>query len=329
MQASPRVMILGTGRAVPERVLTNEELGARLGVTDEWIVQRTGIRERRMAEPGTPLSPLALKAATAALEEAGVDPRDLGLIVVGTVTGDMKTPATACLLQRELQSKNAAGFDLSAACSGFLHGLGVAESLMITAGYRHGLVVGGDILTSILDWEDRDTSVLFGDGAGAAVLGPAHDGRGILSIQLHSQGRFADQLYSTWGGSLQPLSGDGSRPEQHALHMEGIEVFRHAVLSMAEVLSACADRAGVAIADLDMIIPHQANLRIIHALAKRVRLPLDKFYVNVERYGNTSAGSIPIALDEARRAGLVRPGALVGMAAFGAGFAWSGAILRV
>lgn len=328
MPRQPQVMILGTGRAVPEKILTNADLEQMVETSDEWIVARTGIRERHVAEPGAALSDLVTEACRLALEDAGVQPEELDLIILGTVTGDMKFPATACFVQEKLGAKNAAAFDLSAACSGFLYGLQVAEGLMATSGYRRVLVIGGEVLTSMVNWQDRDTCVLFGDGAGAVVLGPADGERGLLQTSIKSDGAFSHLLYNPGGGCVNPPTAENVAARLHSIRMEGKEVFRHAVTSMASALSEVLEREGLSADDLDLLIPHQANLRIIEAVAKRFKVPMDKVYVNVDRYGNTSAASIPIALDELRRDGQLKPGALVGMVTFGAGFTWAAALLR-
>jgi 3-oxoacyl-[acyl-carrier-protein] synthase III len=329
MEKKPQAMILGTGRAVPERILTNAELEGMVATTDEWIVTRTGIRQRHVAEPGSALSDLAAQAARAALEDAGVDAAEIDLIILGTVTGDMKFPASACLVQEKIGAKNAAAFDLSAACSGFLYGLQVAEGLMATAGYRRVLVIGGEILTSMVNWQDRDTCVLFGDGAGAVVLGPAEDGRGLLQTYIKSDGAFSQLLYNPGCGSVNPPTPENAAAHLHTIRMVGKDVFRNAVNSMTDALQRVLDAASLTVADLDLVIPHQANLRIIEAVAKRFAVPAEKVYVNVERYGNTSAASIPIALDEVRKSGLVGTGGTIGMVTFGAGFTWAAALLRL
>jgi 3-oxoacyl-[acyl-carrier-protein] synthase-3 len=329
MEMKPTVMVLGTGRAVPDKVLTNADLEKMVDTTDRWIVERTGIRERRVVEPGVPLSELATRAALAALEDAGLSAADIDLIIVGTVTGDMKFPATACIVQDRIGAGKAVAFDLSAACSGFLYSLQVATGLMATAGYRHTLVIGGDVLTSMVDWEDRDTCILFGDGAGAAVLGPAVGDRGLLATYLRSNGAHSRLLYNPGCGSLHPPTPENVQEKIHTIRMEGRDVFRHAVLAMTEALQEVLSRTGMSVDDLDLLIPHQANLRIIEAVAKRFGTPLDKVYVNVDRFGNTSAGSIPIALDEARRSGRIGSGDTVGLVTFGAGFTWASGILRL
>ncbi len=327
--SNPKTMILGTGHAVPDKILSNADLEKMVDTSGRWIQERTGILERRVVEPGTPLSELAVLAGRRALEDAGVDPADVDLIIVGTVTGDMKFPATACFVQAALGASNAAAFDVSAACSGFIYGLQIADALMQNASYRRALVIGGDILTSMVDWEDRDTCILFGDGAGAAVLGPAKEGRGILSTSLRSDGSLAHLLYNPGCGSLNPPTEENVRKKIHTIRMEGREVFRHAVKNMTEILRQVLRQSDLEITDLDMLIPHQANLRIIEAVSKKFGLGSDKVYINVERFGNTSAASIPIALDEASKSGRLGAGDHVGVVAFGAGFAWAAGIIRL
>jgi len=329
MSQRPLAMILGTAQATPEKILTNAELEKIVDTSDEWITTRTGIRQRHVAEPGTPLSEIATSAARQALADADVKPEELDLIIVGTVTGDMKFPATACLIQQQLGAKNAAAFDLSAACSGFLYGLQVAEGLMAVNGYQRVLLIGGEVLTSIVNWQDRDTCVLFGDGAGAVVLGPAREGRGVLYANMFCDGNHSKLLYNAGGGSLNPPSAANIDSGVHAIKMEGQEVFRHAVVSMCSALKKALKQADLTVEDLDLLIPHQANLRIIEAVGKRFKIAEDKVFVNVDRYGNTSAASIPIALDEALRSGRIKQGSLVAMVTFGAGFTWAAGIIRI
>ncbi|BCA78322.1 beta-ketoacyl-ACP synthase III [Desulfuromonas sp. AOP6] len=329
MKKRPCIEILGTGRAVPERILTNQDLEKLVDTSDEWILARTGIQQRHIAEPGVPLSFFAAQAAQAALADAGASGEEIDLIILGTVTGDSKFPATACVVQDLIGAKSAAAFDVSAACSGFLYGLQLAESMMAMQGYRRILLIGGEILSSMVNWKDRDTCVLFGDGVGAVVLGPAQGSHGVLSTYIKSDGAFRDFLHSPGCGSLNPPSHENVDKMLHTIHMEGREVFRHAVTSMADALNQALDQAGVAVEELDLLIPHQANLRIIEAVGKRFRLSPDKIFVNVDRFGNTSAASIPIALDEARKAGRIASGSLVGMVTFGAGFTWAAAVIRL
>jgi len=329
MQPRPHIMVCGTGRAVPEKTLSNADLERMVDTSDEWITSRTGIKTRHVAEPGSPLSPLATSAARQALEDAGITAEELDLIVVGTVTGDMKFPATACLVQQQLGAAKAAAFDISAACSGFLYGLQAAEGLMLVNGYRTALVIGGEVLTSMVDWSDRDTCVLFGDGAGAVILKRAEHDRGLLYASMHCDGNHSRLLYNPGGGSLNPPNPENVAAGLHAIRMEGQEVFRHAVTAMGTSLKKALKQSGLSVEDIDLLIPHQANLRIIEAVGKRLKIPEEKVFVNVDRYGNTSAASIPIALDEARRSGRVGPGSLVAMVTFGAGFTWATALLRL
>ncbi len=325
----PTHMILGSGHAVPEQVLTNADLEKLVNTSDQWIIERTGIRQRHIAPPGSALSDLAATAARAALQDAGLGPGDIDLIVLGTVSGDMRFPATACFVQDKIGATGAVAFDVSAACSGFLYSLQVAAGLLQTGSYRHALVIGGEILSALVNWEDRDTCVLFGDGAGAVVLGPARDGRGLLGACMTTDGRHTQLLHSPGGGSQHPANAETVAAGLHFIRMEGREVFRHAVLSMEQALQRALQQAGVAVQDLTLLIPHQANLRIIEAVGKRFDFPAERTFVNVDRFGNTSAASIPIALDEARRSGRIRPGDLVGLVTFGAGFTAAAAVVRI
>lgn len=328
MSKKSNVMVLGSGRAVPEKVLTNDDLAHLVDTSDAWIRSRTGICRRHVAEPGAALSDLVTEAAQKALKDAGISAAEIDLIIVATVTGDMKFPATACLVQAKLEAVNAVAFDLSAACAGFLYSLQVAEGLMTSSGYQRALVIGGEILTSMVNWQDRDTCVLFGDGVGAVVLGPSDGERGLLHSCLKSDGTFANLLYNPGGGSIHPPGRAEAEPALYSIHMAGADVYRHAVMSMTSILQQLLEQADMQAEDLDLLIPHQANLRIIEAVAKRFHLPMEKVFVNVERYGNTSAASIPIALDELRRSGALKEGALVGMVTFGAGFTWAAALMR-
>ncbi len=329
MTNTPQTMILGTGRAVPEKILTNADLEKIVDTNDQWIVERSGIRERHVAEKGAPLSELAAEAARKAIEDAGLEAKDIDLIILATVTGDMKFPATACFIQELLGAKNAAAFDIAAACSGFIYGLQIAESMMRNQTYRHALVIGGDILTSIVDWEDRNTCVLFGDGAGAVVLGPSQDERGIISTYIGSDGGYSNLLYNAGCGCINMPTEENIKEKIHTVRMEGKEVFRHAVVAMSKAMKKVLKQADMTSDQLDLVISHQANLRIIEALAKRLKLNSEQTYVNVDRFGNTSAASIPIALDEARRNGVIKPGSLIGLVAFGGGFTWASGIIRL
>ncbi|MCD4689711.1 MAG: ketoacyl-ACP synthase III [Desulfuromonadaceae bacterium] len=325
----PQTMILGTGRAVPEKILTNADLEKIVDTNDQWIVERSGIRERHVAEKGAPLSELAAEAARKAIEDAGLEAKDIDLIILATVTGDMKFPATACFIQELLGAKNAAAFDIAAACSGFIYGLQIADSMMRNQTYRHALVIGGDILTSIVDWEDRNTCVLFGDGAGAVVLGPSQDDRGIISTYIGSDGGYSKLLYNAGCGCINMPTEENIKEKIHTVRMEGKEVFRHAVVAMSKAMKKVLKQADMTSDQLDLVISHQANLRIIEALAKRLKLNSEQTYVNVDRFGNTSAASIPIALDEARRNGVIQSGSTIGLVAFGGGFTWASGIIRL
>ncbi len=325
----PHTMILGTGHAVPEAILTNADLEKMVDTTDQWIVERSGIRQRHIAEKGSALSELATAAGRKAIDDAGLEVEDIDLIILATVTGDMKFPSTACFIQERLGAKNAAAFDISAACSGFIYALQIADSMLRSQAYRHALVIGGEILTSMVDWEDRNTCVLFGDGAGAVVLGPSQDQRGLLSTHIGSDGGFSNLLYNAGCGCLNMPTVENVQEKIHTLRMEGKEVFRHAVVAMSRAMKKALKQANVTSEQLDLVISHQANLRIIEALAKRLKVSAEQTYVNVDRFGNTSAASIPIALDEARRNGVIGPDSLVGVVAFGAGFTWAAGIIRL
>ncbi|MFA5700158.1 MAG: beta-ketoacyl-ACP synthase III [Desulfuromonas sp.] len=320
--------ILGSGHAVPQRILTNADLEQMVDTSDAWIVERSGIRQRHIAEPGSSLSDLAADAATQALERAATRAEEIDLIIVATVSADMKFPAMACLLQEKIGATKAAAFDISAACSGFVYGLHLARSLMQTCAYQRVLVVAAEMLSSMVNWEDRNTCVLFGDGAGAVVLGAAEGGNGILSTTIHSDGRYSELLYNP-AGSQHVLTPADLQNNFATINMQGREVFRHAVTSMTAALNEALKQAGLSAEELDFIIPHQANNRIIEAIAKRFKVPPEKLIVNVERFGNTSAASIPIALNEAIQNGTIQKGATVGMTTFGAGLTWAAAIVRI
>lgn len=323
------VRILGVGAYVPDRVLTNFDLEKMVETSDEWIVERTGIRERRIARDDEATSDLAYEATLRVLDRTGMTPEDLDMIIVGTATPDMLFPATACLLQARLGIKGRPCFDLEAACPGFIYTLEVARGLLsIDGAYRHVLVVGAETLTKITDFTDRNTCVLFGDGAGAAILTKDDSDRGILSAYLGGDGTLADLLYLPAGGSRKPASIETIQNREHFLKMKGREVFKYAVYGMQESVVRALELAGVKPEEVDWLVPHQANLRIIDATAKRIHLPMDKVYVNIDRYGNTSAASIPIALAEMEDQGLLKPGQIVVLVAFGAGFTWGAIVLR-
>ncbi|MEZ4599093.1 MAG: beta-ketoacyl-ACP synthase III [Syntrophotaleaceae bacterium] len=320
--------IIGTGSFLPERVLTNKDLEQILDTSDEWIVTRTGISERRIAGEKEHTSDLAAQAARRALEMAGLTAGDIDLIVVATVTGDFSWPATACMVQTLIGADRAFAFDVSAACSGFLYGLATADNFLRSGSARRALVIGAEIFSRIVDWEDRATCVLFGDAAGAVVLEQQEGDRGILSTHLHSDGSFWELLYQPGFGSRNPYDGKGGTAQPPYLQMKGNEVFKVAVRSLYEVAIEALGANGMTVDDIDWFIPHQANNRIIEAAAKRLELPLEKLVVNVSRVGNTSGASIPVALDEINRNGSLNPGNIILMDAFGAGFTWGSALIR-
>ncbi len=325
----PFARLAGLGVYLPARVVTNQEFAERLETSDQWIVERTGIRERRFAAADETVATMAREAAGPALAQAGLAPMDLDAIIVATATPDRTLPSTACYLQAMLGAEKAAAFDVAAACSGFIYGLTVAEGLIASGQAQHVLVVGGEKLSSITDDQDRSTAILFGDGVGVVVLSATSSGdRGILSSFIKSDGRLAPLLYIPSGGTLDPISEKMVRERTHYMKMAGREVFKHAVLTMAEACDEAARRAGVTMEQVDLLVPHQANIRIIDALARHASIPMDKVVVTVDRYGNTSAASIPMALGHAVASGQLTPGKLVLLVAFGAGFTWGSAVIR-
>ena len=324
-----RTVVLGTGSELPSKVVTNAALEHLVDTSDQWIKERTGIKERRVLEEGKGNADMAYRASIRALKDAHVEAKDLDAIIMGTVTPDYPFPSSACVLENMLGAHKAFSFDVNAACSGFLNALAVADSFIQTGRIRNALVIGSDVLSRLLNWKDRGTCVLFGDGAGAVVVGASHDGnRGILSVRLRTDGSYAKTLYVPAGGSLKPASHETVRRNEHTITMNGKEVFKVAVRSMEEISREVLDEAQVSIDEVSLVIPHQANLRIISALAERLNVPMSKVVVNLDRYGNTSAASVPVALDEARREGRIRRGDVVLLNAFGAGFAWGAAVIR-
>ncbi len=329
MSDRPFAELASVGTAVPDRVLTNQDLSQVLDTSDQWIVERTGIRERRIAGPEQSVAMLSRDASLLALERAGVGVEELDTIVLATASPDRLLPSTACDLQALLGASNAAAFDLGAACPGYVYALTVAEGLIASGQSRTVLVVGAEKLSTITDFQDRSTAILFGDGAGASVVRRAQgSGRGILSTFLKSDGRLAPLLYRPGGGSSDPISEKVVCERSHYMKMAGREVFKAAVLAMAEACDAALTRAGVSADDIDLMIPHQANLRIIEATAKHANMPMSKVMVNLDRFGNTSSASIPLALDQAVAEGRVGPGSLLLLVAFGAGFTWGSAVVR-
>lgn len=319
--------ITGTGSYGPSRVMTNTELERMVATSDDWIRERTGIRERHIAASGEACSDLAVQAGRRALEAAGLAASDLDMILVATCTGDYPLPATACLVQHQLGATKAAACDLSAACCGFVYALSVADAYVRT-GMRHVLVIGSEVMSAITDWSDRNTCILFGDGAGAAVVSASDGERGILSTHLRSDGSLCELITVPAGGSRTPLSEQVVAERAHFIKMKGNETFKVAVRTLEEIARETLAANQLQVEDLDLYVPHQANMRILKAVMERLGLPLEKVMVNLERYGNTSAASIPIALDEAVRAGRVQDGSLVMLGAFGAGLTWASALIR-
>ncbi|MFC1554592.1 beta-ketoacyl-ACP synthase III [candidate division KSB1 bacterium] len=328
MSRSPISMITGTGHAVPEKILTNLDLEKMVDTSDEWITTRTGIKERHVVSDGMTNSDLCAEAGRIALENAGINAEELDAIILGTVSGDVHFPATSCYIQEKLGAVNAVAFDLSAACSGFIYCLNVADSLLRDDRYKNILVFGAETLTRITNWEDRNTCVLFGDGAGAAVLQPSDGKKGILGLYVKSDGRLTKLLMNPGHYTGKDyLDSDGNKMLPF-INMKGREVFKHAVKAMEESVKKVIEQAGVSIDDIDLLIPHQANVRIIEMLADRLKMDKDKVYVNIHKYGNTSAATIPIALDETRKNGKLPDGSLCLMTVFGGGFTWGAALVR-
>ncbi|MEK7870095.1 MAG: beta-ketoacyl-ACP synthase III [Nitrospirota bacterium] len=319
--------IAGTGSYTPSRVMTNTELERMVATSDDWIRERTGIRERHIAASGEACSDLAVQAGRRALAAAGLAASDLDMILVATCTGDYPLPATACLVQHQLGATKAAACDVSAACCGFVYALSVADAYVRT-GMRHVLVIGSEVMSAITDWSDRNTCILFGDGAGAAVVSASDGERGILSTHLRSDGSLCELITVPAGGSRTPLSEQVVAERTHFIKMKGNETFKVAVRTLEEIARETLAANQLQVEDLDLYVPHQANMRILKAVMERLGLPLEKVMLNLEHYGNTSAASIPIALDEAVRAGRVQDGSLVMLGAFGAGLTWASALIR-
>jgi len=323
-----RARITGTGSYVPEKVLTNQDIEKFLDTNDEWIRARTGISERHIAADGEQTSDLATRAAERAMEMAGVSAEDLDLIVVGTITGDYPWPATACIVQGNLGAKNAGAFDVSAACSGFLYALSCAIDRVEAGRCKKALVIGAEVLSRIVNWEDRNTCILFGDAAGAVIVEAGEGDRGILSTHLHADGTQLELLYQPGFGTKFLPSVEALKEKNYFLQMQGNEVFKVAVRSMSEVANIALQANGMTAEDVDLFIPHQANIRILNATAKKIGLKDEQVYINVNRFGNTSGATIPLALDEANRAGRLNEGDVVLLDAFGGGFTWAATLLR-
>jgi 3-oxoacyl-[acyl-carrier-protein] synthase-3 len=320
--------IAGLGSYAPEGVLTNFDLEKIVDTSDKWIRERTGIERRHRAEDDVATSDTAAEAGRRAMEDAGVGPGDIDVVIVGTATPDMLFPSTACLVQKILGTRKAAAFDVSAACSGFLYGLTIAKGFLESGTYERCLIIGAETLTRILDWEDRATCVLFGDGAGAAVVSRVGEGKGIISTYIGSDGGLFELLKQPAGGTRMPASQETLRNKMHHVHMQGNTLFKYAVKAMGDAAMRTLNDAGYGGEELDLLIPHQANLRIIDATARRIHVPMEKVFVNLQEYGNTSAASIPIALDDARRQGILEEGMLINLVAFGAGLTWGSVLMR-
>ena len=319
---------LGTGSALPEKVITNFDLEKMVETSDKWITERTGIKERRQAAPDETTSTLSVKAAKKALEMAGIKPKQLDLIICSTISPDMPLPATASIIQRELGAGTCCAFDLAAACSGFLFGLTVVDQFIKTGKSKYALVIGAELLSRYLDYQDRSTCVIFGDGVAAGVLGAVNSSSGILASEVHTNGAFADHLYIPAGGTARPATCETVQGREHFIKMRGNELFKVAVRSLEEVSRRVMEQANVQPGEIDLFIPHQANMRITDAVRERLGLPAEKVYSNINRVGNTSSASIPICLDECVRSGRIKKGDLILMSAFGAGVTWGSVLMR-
>ena len=322
------VSIIGTGSYVPEKILTNEDLSRMVDTSDEWITTRTGIKQRRIAAKDEHTSDMAAKAALQAIEQAKISLAEIDLILVATATPDMLFPATACFVQKKIGATNAACLDISAACAGFLFGVEIAQQFITSHTYDTVLVIGADKLTAITNWSDRNTCILFGDGAGAAILRHRGGSHGVISTHIGSDGQYTDILFMPGGGSRCPITRENVDLNLQTIHMTGKEVYKHAVTAMLSAAEKALEQAGLRIEDIACVIPHQANMRIIEGIADRLGIPLEKFYVNLDRYGNTSAAAVAIALDEANRSGRIKPGDYVLMVVFGGGLTWAGTVIE-
>jgi 3-oxoacyl-[acyl-carrier-protein] synthase-3 len=323
------VHIVGTGSYVPDKVMTNADFEKIVDTSDEWITTRTGIKERRIAPPEICTSDMGLEASKRAMEQAGVSPEEIQLVICATITPDMPFPATACIIQDRLGARKAAAFDIEAACSGFLYGLEIGQQFITSGTYDTALVIGAEKLSAIIDWQDRSTCVLFGDGAGAAVLrSGGHLSHGLLTTCMGSDGSQADILCMPAGGARVPATPESVQRGLHHLRMLGKEVYKHAVMAMYRASLEAMARCGVTINDIKCVIPHQANMRILEALAERLGAPMEKVYVNLNRYGNMSAASVAVALDEAAREGRFQRGDLVLLVVFGSGLTWAAGVIE-
>jgi 3-oxoacyl-[acyl-carrier-protein] synthase-3 len=327
---TPIVRFAGTGRFLPDNLVTNDDLAKRMDTSDEWIRTRTGIRERRVAPSDMKAADMGAASARIAMERAGVEPGEVDILILSTATPDRWLPSTACDTQALLGCDNAVAFDVMAACTGHLYGLSMAEGYIAAGRGEVALVIAAEKMSAIVDWDDRTTAVLFGDGSGSAVLTPANgDGSGILSSHHQSDGKLAELLYRPGGGAIEPLSQVVLDEGRHLLRMQGREIFKNAVRSMAEACDLALQKAGLTAQDIDLLVPHQANIRIIEATAKYADIPMDKVFVNVDRYGNMSSATVPIALDEAIEEGRAGPGSTILTVAFGAGLTWGAMTIRL
>lgn len=320
--------IIGMGHSYPEGILTNADLEKMVDTNDEWITSRTGIKQRHKAADNEYTSQFGTRAALQALERANLKPEDIDIIVCATTTPDQIMPSTGALIQAQIGAVNAAGMDVFAACSGFLYGLTMVESMIKTGQIKYALVIGAEVLTKYVDYTDRGTCVIFGDGAGAAVLGPVPEGKGILATKIKSDGRYEEQLYAPGGGTKLGTTHKTIDDREHFFKMKGNELFKVAVRSMADISAEMLEKAGYTVDDVDLVIPHQANQRITDAVASRLGVPEEKVYSNIAEMGNTSSASIPIAMDECIQSGRIKEGSLVLLTAFGGGVTWGGTVIR-
>jgi 3-oxoacyl-[acyl-carrier-protein] synthase-3 len=322
------VSIIGTGSYVPEKILTNADLMKMVDTSDEWITTRTGIKERRIAAKDEFTSDMATKAALAAIEQAGISPKEIDLILLATATPDMLFPATACLVQKNIGATNAACLDISAACAGFLFGVDIAHQFITSHTHETVLVIGAEKLSSITNWTDRNTCVLFGDGAGAAILKHRGGSHGVIATHVGSDGEYADILFMPGGGCRTPITKENADQNLSTIHMSGKDVYKQAVIAMMSASKKVLEQAGLTIDDIACVIPHQANVRIIEAIADRLGISRDHFFVNLDRYGNTSAAAVAIALDEANRTGRIKGGDYILMVVFGGGLTWASTVIE-
>ena len=320
--------IIGMGHSYPEGILTNADLEKMVDTNDEWITTRTGIKQRHKAADNEYTSQFGSKAAVQALERAGLEATDIDIIVCATTTPDQIMPSTGALIQSQIGATNAAGMDVFAACSGFIYGLTMVESMIKTGQIKHALVIGAEVLTKYVDYTDRGTCVIFGDGAGAALLGPVPEGKGILATRIKSDGRYEEQLYCPGGGTKLGTTHETIENRDHFFKMKGNELFKVAVRSMADISAEMIEKAGYTVDDIDLVVPHQANQRITDAVASRLGVPEEKVYSNIAEMGNTSSASIPIAMDECIQSGRIHEGSLVLLTAFGGGVTWGGTVIR-